>query len=506
MNKDRTKKIIRYTFLLGLFLVVLGTSYALFTVTLTGNKKTRIKTGTMSLELLDKNGNSIEKNNNNNQFEYEINIDKAVPISDEEGLNGDSFIFKVRNNGTIPVDYTIYLDDSPLESGEERISDEYVKYSLIKNEKSKTPELLSSLDERKLDTGRIFNGTTNEYELRIWVDHNASNEAMNKVFDAKIRLVGVQATGGVTANYLADYLKSKNEDTNTYVEDDETDDHNLRYIGTSPNNYVSFNGELWRIIGVFNNIDDGTGKKETRYKIMRNESIGNYSWDSSNEGVNNGYGVNEWSQADAMYLLNDGPYWNRASGECIYTWGDQKKDCDFTTTGLKEESKQYIGDAVWYTGAINTALYGDSIYNSYIVERSNIHGKNCSINNPWCNDPIERTTEWTGKVGLIYSTDFAFAAGFNTSDRETCLNNFLNEFLWTINGCGNDIWIVDAVWTITPSDYCNGANHSISFDYHNGIAGNLSSSAYSIYPTVYLKSTVKIINGNGTEEHPYIIE
>lgn len=43
---------------------------------------------------------------------------------------------------------------------------------------------------------------------------------------------------------------------------DKTADNNLRYIGADPNNYVSFNGELWRIIGVMNNIDDGTESKK----------------------------------------------------------------------------------------------------------------------------------------------------------------------------------------------------------------------------------------------------
>ena len=50
---------------------------------------------------------------------------------------------------------------------------------------------------------------------------------------------------------------------------DGTVDNNLRYVGSDPNNYVSFNNELWRIIGVFNNIDNGTGTKETRLKIIR---------------------------------------------------------------------------------------------------------------------------------------------------------------------------------------------------------------------------------------------
>ena len=66
---------------------------------------------------------------------------------------------------------------------------------------------------------------------------------------------------------------------------DNTVDNNLRYVGADPNNYVSFNNELWRIIGVFNNIDDGTGKKETRLKIIRDEPIGEYSWDNKASGT-----------------------------------------------------------------------------------------------------------------------------------------------------------------------------------------------------------------------------
>ena len=95
---------------------------------------------------------------------------------------------------------------------------------------------------------------------------------------------------------------------------------------TDPNNYIYFNCsdysnqtsstcETWRIIGVF----DG------KVKIMRGSQIGKYSWDSSAIGTNSGYGVNEWSQADLMKLLNGGYdsesvggslYWNAKSGTC----------------------------------------------------------------------------------------------------------------------------------------------------------------------------------------------
>ena len=40
-----------------------------------------------------------------------------------------------------------------------------------------------------------------------------------------------------------------------------------RYIGSVPNNYITFNNETWRIIGVF----------DERIKIIRDESIGQIS-------------------------------------------------------------------------------------------------------------------------------------------------------------------------------------------------------------------------------------
>ena len=58
----------------------------------------------------------------------------------------------------------------------------------------------------------------------------------------------------------AEFILSKGETEE--LKFDDTTDKNLRYIGANPNNYVSFNNELWRIIGVFNNINDGTGKKK----------------------------------------------------------------------------------------------------------------------------------------------------------------------------------------------------------------------------------------------------
>ena len=61
----------------------------------------------------------------------------------------------------------------------------------------------------------------------------------------------------------------------------------LRYAGANPDNYVKFNNELWRIIGLVNTPEG------QRVKIIRDGNIGGYSWDSSDLSINSGAGVNE---------------------------------------------------------------------------------------------------------------------------------------------------------------------------------------------------------------------
>ena len=138
---------------------------------------------------------------------------------------------------------------------------------------------------------------------------------------------------------------------------DETSDNNLRYIGANPNNYVLFNDELWRIIGVMNNIDDGTGTKETRLKINRDEPIGWYSWDNkaSDTGSSTSiFGSNDWSDSALQIVLNSGAYWNRTSGDCPYGQNGATTSCDFSSNGLTEEAKTMIEDAVWNLGGLST--------------------------------------------------------------------------------------------------------------------------------------------------------
>ena len=189
-KKDKKKKILKVSGLVALFLIVFGLSYALFTVTLNGTKKVKLKTAKLELQLLDKNNNPIYITDQNSTSSYEINLDNQVPVSDEEGLESTAFEFKLKNTGNLKASYTIYLDDVALEERETRIDDEYIRYSLTKNGSEDSAQALTS---RELDKGTIdTDNTTYTYTLKIWVAEDATNEAMDKVFNATLRVKGYQ--------------------------------------------------------------------------------------------------------------------------------------------------------------------------------------------------------------------------------------------------------------------------------------------------------------------------
>jgi len=76
-----------------------------------------------------------------------------------------------------------------------------------------------------------------------------------------------------------------------------TKDNNLRYIGINPNNYVKFNNELWRIIGVMNDIEDSNGKIHSQLKLVRNDfAYTGVAFDTNN--------VNDYSQSSLKTILN----------------------------------------------------------------------------------------------------------------------------------------------------------------------------------------------------------
>ncbi len=326
-------------------------------------------------------------------------------------------------------------------------------------------------------------------------------------------------------------VPDKEGDSCTYtLAYDGTSDNNLRYVGSNPCNYVKIDNEIWRIIGLMNNIDDGTGKKETRIKLIRNEAIGTYSWDSSESSVNGSFGVNEWSQADLMKLLNPGYesesvggslYYNNSSGNCYYAEKNATKACDFTTTGIKANLKNLVGNTLWNTGS-NGTNRSDSASNGltshfYSYERSSNNGKICT-SGTYCTDTVKRTTTWNGKIGLMYPSDYGYAtSGGSTSNRTSCLGKELSN--WnssSFSDCKNNDWLYNSSnwqWTISPVADSSGAIAVFVISNEGHVSSNLASIVNGVFadnqsavrPSVYLIPSTSILGGEGTLENPYQI-
>ena len=284
---------------------------------------------------------------------------------------------------------------------------------------------------------------------------------------------------------------------------DNTEDENIRYYGSNPNNYVSFNNELWRIIGVFGN----------NVKLVRSEKLGNLSWDSSESSINSGWGVNEWSQSDLKNYLNT-MYYGGTSVTCYNEENNTTTTCP--TNKLDDASKTLIDNHIWNTGAIdgtdttivNQETFALNTVPFYNAERGNVTGKICN-GGDGCNDTVERTTTWTGYIGLPYATDWAYASSESDCETNMQKQDSSNAYIcknnnWMHHGTTTDI--EDATWFMSPIANPGIAVNVWFVDGDGYTASYNAANPLSAFPTIYLKSNILIESGKGTSSNPYILK
>ena len=290
-------------------------------------------------------------------------------------------------------------------------------------------------------------------------------------------------------------IKLLGNTSNNMIADTETDAYdNLRYVGANPNNYLSFNGETWRIIGTFNVYNVETNKYEKLVKIVRNDSLGEYSWDSSESTINSGWGINEWSQADLMTELNTdyiSPSPTSETTKWYNGWKNTKNGTYDYSKNIKSSWVDKIANVRWNLGGYSIPLV--SALNMYNSERGTAH-----ISNP--SDGITRTNTWNGKIALMYPSDYGYA-----STDTTCRGD-LSSYDSNYNGyCKNENWLFNSAnqWTLSPT---SNDESSVFGVLSVGFVGSGSANFTSgVRPALFLKSDISIVDGTGTQNNPYII-
>ena len=278
------------------------------------------------------------------------------------------------------------------------------------------------------------------------------------------------------ASSATDIIEDIYEENQGMLAYDETVDNNLRYIGANPNNYVLFNNELWRIIGIFNENSHGISG-EKLIKIIRSNSLGNIAWDSAD--------TNNWSTASLQTTLNG----NYLNGKGTYATMGIKND---TTRNMIANTTWKLGGTASYTSASNGLA---SHWYGYERGTTVYSG---------------RPTTWQGKVALMYPSDYGYAtSGGDTTNREACLAKELyNWNLSSYSDCKNNDWLLDSSatqWTLTP---LSSTSSRIFIVNNSGYVSNSRNAGHSIgvRPSVYLTSNVGISGGDGTMNNPYILK
>jgi len=455
--------------------IIIGTSYSMWVKTAIQKEQNIVNSSCFDIEFTESS---------------DINLTNAIPISDEAGLKKKPYTFTLKNTCNMNSKVTIALDVLSTST----MSSSAIKTSLTKGNKSGTPTLLTSLDKKAdvdisgakeayiLGTDIIGANNSKSYSLYLWMDEAVTVAEASKSFSSKVVIVNT-ATEEEPPLTLAEKVAALATTDTTQIATDDPD-NNIRYIGANPNNYVYFNCsdynnqsdstcEKWRIIGVFKNMTKEDGTKEDLVKIIRDDSLGNIAWASSN--------VNDWSTASLQTTLN-GDYYNGT-----YATGAFKND----------STRNAIESVVWNLGG--TANYSSA--SNGLASHWYGYERGTTVY-------TDRPTTWTGKIALMYPSDYGYAtAGGTTTNRESCLAKEL--YNWDGSGvsdCKNNDYLFKSAytqWTLAPSSSASNVALGV---YSKGYVGssNYVSSTYGVRPAAYLKSSISLSSvGDGSSTSPY---
>ena len=452
--------------------IIIGTSYSMWVKTAIQKEQNIVNSSCFDIEFTESSS---------------INLIDAIPISDEEGLKEKPYTFTLKNTCNMNSKVTIALDVLSTST----MSSSAIKTSLTKGNKSGTPKLLTSLDKKAdvdisgakeayiLGTDIIGANKSKSYSLYLWMDEAVTIAEASKSFSSKVVIVNT-ATEEEPPLTLAEKVTALATTDTTQIATDDPD-NNIRYIGADPNNYVYFNCsdysnqsdntcEKWRIIGVFKNMTKEDGSKEDLVKIIRDDSLGSIAWASSN--------VNDWSTASLQTTLN-GDYYNGT-----YATGAFKND----------STRNAIESVVWNLGGSST---NNDVTASMFYERE--RGTTVYSGRP---------TTWTGKIALMYPSDYGYAtAGGTTTNRASCLAKELYNWGGSdVSDCKNNDYLYKSSyyqWTLTPY---SSLSNSAFYVFAEGFVYS-SISVYDtlgVRPAAFLKSNILLSGvGDGSSNFPY---
>ena len=473
------------------------------------NTKMNVTIGDLA-DVSFKTGNDINISNLSPSFYYDDGALTEFSIRKKKGL-------------TTELNTNIYLD---ITSISDELKNDNFKYVLLSSSDGNTYNEVISSSFKDASVGKLdivtdiplTDGKT-YYKFYIWIDGNNENNTTMQGKSLKGTLNVNVSTPSVNAVTLVEGLdKGETGDSGSGVYKVTHDaiasgnsatgseipaSIDYRYYGPNPNNYICLDMEgqstcpdkhLYRIIGSIYEEKENTNRlKVIKATPLTDGTTKGFSWDYTSSGsysniwatiTSGNYSNSLTSGGQLMKLLNSGTWWNGTSGS-YYNKSTTATTVNFTNYKLSDKAKNYITTSRYYLGAINTnavetpAMYG--------YERGTLRYN------------TNRPLYWEGKVGLMYPTDYGYAAG------NSCVNGTLLYDYY--RGCKNEDWLnISNIeqWLMSPysgsSYYVFLVNGAGQFSFGD------SYYARAVRPVFYLTSSASITDGEGTLNNPYILK
>ena len=203
--------------------------------------------------------------------------------------------------------------------------------------------------------------------------------------------------------------------------------------------------------------DDGTGNIENRIKLIKDQSIGNYKWDTGDS--------NNWDRPATLNTELNTTYLN----------------------SLDSTAQSMIGNTKYYLGGYNNTpnVQKDVMYQYERKINGSTYYNGSNPNN------------FIGKLALMYASDYGYAAS------DECTQNLSN---YNDTTCTVYNWLYnlkDKEWLLPQS--ARGGSHAF-YVYSNGYVGynfDVYNNQLAVRPVIYLKYNVQISSGDGTSSNPY---
>lgn len=531
--KSKSKLLLISIIIIFILTIFIGTSYSLWQIINTQEENNVVTTSCFNIEFSGDN---------------DINIENTYPISDEKGLQKIPYSLKLKNDCELGSSFKIIINS--LKSN--TLNNNYIKLAIKENDNLKfTPKTINKLQVNdEYDTSKFSSSYTilednlyseqeKEYKIYLWMDIDATNSEMNKIFKANFMIINTVNSDIVSLdkkildnNGGKEYIENKGnpdfskasvtqayydklEDKNNYTVDtgmySTEDDYGTSYYfrGAVDNNNVIFANFCWQIIRITGNnsirlIYNGIPDNGTCPKVYgSNSGISSDIFNNSNDNAYVGYmygTIGSDNYNDTHANLNSSNAKNK-----VDTWFENNlKEYQSLLTDTLFCGDRSIADKEGYWASDDTAKgYRKEVTYYGAYARSNFSNNSELKNKPTlkCLNKNDRYTvnnnnmgnaSLTYPVAIINADEIALAGG---------LGGIINKNFYLFTG--------SYTVSMSASYFFNNESRIIFINsygsYSIGSQTFTNNNNFILRPVVNLTPYIQT-TGNGTINNPFVVK